>query len=213
MSYARLGDRGVEALSNALAVNRIVRGMYLKHCHLTAIGVKHLLQSLLVRINTQGSKELLDSATIDPACEGLKVLEPVSHAKLRTGIQRKRIEYNFFLQNPSGQQSNASRTRQRYKSLASLSPNSQARNRKSNFGRREEPKVEVYFNPCYALVKSCKEKVVTWNRLVHLLYRHPISHRLSLGHWTYLEMQLAIKEPLWLVAFWIAEEAHSNFVN
>lgn len=65
MSYARLGDRGVEALSYALAINRIVRVVHLKHCHLTAVGIKYLLQSLLVRMNADGSKELLESAVLE----------------------------------------------------------------------------------------------------------------------------------------------------
>lgn len=65
MNYARLGDRGVEALSYALTVNRIVKGLYLKHCQVTSVGVKHLFQSLLVRMNAEGAKELLESAVSD----------------------------------------------------------------------------------------------------------------------------------------------------
>eukprot|EP00892_Ulva_mutabilis_P003499 jgi/Ulvmu1/1520/UM011_0250.1 len=96
MNYARLGDRGVEALSYALAVNRIVKGLYLKHCQVTHAGIKHLFQSLLVRVNAEGARELLEAAIDDT----------VYYEEAAT----------------QEQSSNASRTRQRYRSLASLNP-------------------------------------------------------------------------------------------
>lgn len=84
LSYARLGDRGVEALSYALAVNRIVRSICLKHCHLSGVGIKHLLQSLLLRMNAEGAKERLESATVDSDYQevDLKVIDIRAHALL-----------------------------------------------------------------------------------------------------------------------------------
>lgn len=89
MSYACLGDRGVEALSYALAVNRIVKGLYLKHCQMSAVGIKHLFQSLLVRMHAEGAKELLDAATSETVHQQEAVR--ISEMNMRLPLHGKKL--------------------------------------------------------------------------------------------------------------------------
>jgi Leucine Rich repeat len=54
MKHAGLGDRGAEALSHALAVNRVVKQLSLQDNELTGQGVFHILRGMLTRMDVAG---------------------------------------------------------------------------------------------------------------------------------------------------------------
>ena len=65
MSHAALGDRGAEALSHCLSLNRSTKALILNDNRIQPEGVQHILRALLVRNGNVGS-HLMNEAPDDP---------------------------------------------------------------------------------------------------------------------------------------------------
>jgi hypothetical protein len=78
LSHAQLGDRGAEAFSHGLAVNRVIRKLSIMDNKLTFTGLMHVLRGLLGRVNVAAAAVLLQRAlAVNEDCDLPTLRAPV----------------------------------------------------------------------------------------------------------------------------------------